>query len=87
MTSHEILTARLGDEELARVDKLAGERGISREQMLAALVVSGLALGEMEQLLAGRSVPVAVMSSSLAIRAGVTALSWFNRKFRAFPPA
>ena len=37
-------------------------------------------------LLGARSVPVAVMSSSAVIRGVVTALSWFNRKIRAFPP-
>ena len=40
----------------------------------------------LNELLAGRSVPVAVMSGSAAIRGVVTALSWFNRKIRAFPP-
>jgi hypothetical protein len=40
----------------------------------------------LNDLLAGRSVPVAVMSGSAAIRGVVTALSWFNRKIRAFPP-
>jgi len=41
----------------------------------------------LNELLAGRSVPVAVMSSSSAIRGVVTALSWFNRKIRAFAPS
>lgn len=40
------------------------------------------ALGE---LLAGRSVPVAVVSGSLPVRALVTAMSWFNRSIKAFP--
>lgn len=41
----------------------------------------------LDELLAGRSVPVAVMSGSPAIRGMVTALSWFNGKIRAFYPA
>ena len=40
----------------------------------------------LNDLLAGRHVPVAVMSSSTAVRGVVTALSWFNRKIKAFPP-
>ena len=40
----------------------------------------------LNELLAGRAVPVAVMSGSTPIRGMVTALSWFNREIRAFPP-
>ena len=40
----------------------------------------------LNDLLAGRTVPVAVVSSSVRVRGTVTALSWFNRKIRAFPP-
>ena len=36
--------------------------------------------------LGGRTVPVAVVSGSVRVRGTVTALSWFNRKIRAFPP-
>ena len=35
--------------------------------------------------LAGRDVPVAVVSGNVYIRSVVTVLSWFNRKIRAFP--
>lgn len=41
---------------------------------------------ELNELLDGRTVPVAVLSSSRRIRATVTALSWFNRRIEAFPP-
>ncbi len=41
----------------------------------------------LNELLRGRSVPVAVVSGSIRVRATVTALSWFNRKIRAFPPS
>jgi hypothetical protein len=40
----------------------------------------------LNDVLAGRAVPVAVVSSSPRIRAVVTALSWFNRRIKAFPP-
>jgi len=38
----------------------------------------------LDELLAGRSIPVAVMSDRTAIQGVVTVLSWFNRKIRAF---
>jgi hypothetical protein len=41
----------------------------------------------LNDLLAGRTVPVAVISGSATIRGVVTALSWFNRKIKAFPPS
>jgi hypothetical protein len=40
----------------------------------------------LNELLAGRPVPVAVVSASARVRGTVTALSWFNRTIRAFPP-
>jgi hypothetical protein len=41
----------------------------------------------LNDLLGGRTVPVAVVSGSTRVRGTVTALSWFNRKIKAFPPA
>jgi hypothetical protein len=41
----------------------------------------------LNELLGGRTVPVAVVSGSVRVRGTVTALSWFNRKIRAFPPS
>ncbi len=41
----------------------------------------------LNELLGGRMVPVAVVSGSVRVRGTVTALSWFNRKIRAFPPS
>jgi hypothetical protein len=38
-------------------------------------------------LLDGRAVPVAVVSPSVRVRGTVTALSWLNRKTRAFSPS
>jgi hypothetical protein len=40
----------------------------------------------LENLLDGRAVPVAVLTSSLMVRVTVTALSLFNRRIKAFPP-
>ena len=37
--------------------------------------------------LAGRNVPVAVVTCHTGVRSIVTAMSWFNRKIRAFPPS
>ncbi len=41
----------------------------------------------LNELLGGRPVPVAVVSASARVRGTVTALSWFNRRIRAFPPS
>jgi hypothetical protein len=41
---------------------------------------------DLNDLLNGRALPVAVMSSSSRVRGMVAALSWFNRKIRSFPP-
>jgi hypothetical protein len=41
----------------------------------------------LNEVLAGRAVPVAVISRSARVRGTVTALSWFNRKIKAFPPS
>jgi hypothetical protein len=40
----------------------------------------------LKELLAGRSVPVAVISRSPLVRGSVTTLSWFNSQIKAFPP-
>lgn len=42
---------------------------------------------ELHEILGDRTVPVAVVSSSARVRGTVTALSWFNRRIRAFPPS
>lgn len=43
-----IVTACLGGEEIARVDALAAQRGVTREEMLAAIIDTGLAVCEQE---------------------------------------
>jgi hypothetical protein len=40
----------------------------------------------LNQLIAGHTVPVAVISARAGVRWTVTVLSWFNRRIRAFPP-
>jgi hypothetical protein len=40
----------------------------------------------LEEVLAGRTVPVAVFASSVSVRAMVSAMSWVNRDIRAFSP-
>jgi hypothetical protein len=63
--------------------------GIDRTMQLIATEGGGPNAAQrryLNDLLAGRHVPVAVMSGSTAIRTMVTALSWFNRKIRAFSP-
>jgi hypothetical protein len=40
----------------------------------------------LNDLLAGRMVPVAVVTSDARVRRTVTVLSWFNRKIKAFRP-
>jgi len=42
---------------------------------------------ELAEVVQGRWVPVVVLSNNRRIRATVTALSWFNRRIKAFPPA
>ncbi len=42
MTKEREILAQLTNEDLARIDKLANERGISREEMLRSVIVSGL---------------------------------------------
>jgi hypothetical protein len=42
MKKQETVHAQLTDEDLARIDALARERGITREEMLAAVIRSGV---------------------------------------------
>lgn len=77
------------DEEWVSYLKDVERHGIDRTMQLIATEGGGPTSTQrryLNDLLAGRSVPVAVMSGSTAIRGMVTALSWFNRKIRAFPP-
>lgn len=42
---------------------------------------------ELERIIAGRSVPVAVVATSLRVRAAVALLSWLTPSIRVFAPA
>jgi hypothetical protein len=78
------------DEEWNEYLDLVRRHGITRTMQL--VVTDG---GEpsapqrrtLNQLLGGYPVPVAVVSGSVRVRGTVTALSWFNRQIRAFPPS
>ena len=82
-------TSNPSDEEWAEYLALVKRHGVERTMQL--IFTDG---GEpsapqrrvLNELLQGRTVPVAVVSSSVRVRGTVTALSWFNRRIRAFPP-
>jgi hypothetical protein len=46
MKEEEEILAQLTDEDIARVDTLAKERGIPREEMFRAVVIRGLGVEE-----------------------------------------
>jgi hypothetical protein len=48
---------------------------------------SGAQRRDLNDSLAGRTVPVAVLSGSAHVRRMVMVLGWFNRKIRVFPPS
>jgi hypothetical protein len=78
------------DEEWGAYLRLVERHGV--EQTLQLVFTDG---GEpttaqrrrLSELLAGCTVPVAVLSGSPRVRVTVTALSWFNRRIKAFPPS
>jgi len=75
------------DEEWIRFLMAVERHGIDRTMMLIVTDGGGptpMQRRHLDELLAGRSVPVAVMSDRTAIRTAVRVLSWFNRKIRAF---
>jgi hypothetical protein len=63
--------------------------GIDRTQQLVSTDGGGPTAAQRRQLatvLDGRAVPVAVVSGSARVRTTVTAISWVDRRIRAFPP-
>lgn len=77
------------DEEWVRYLDACQEHGLDRTVQLIFTDGGGPDSSQrkyLNQLLDGRMVPVAVVSSSSAIRSVVTALSWFNRQIKAFSP-
>jgi hypothetical protein len=78
------------DDEWRDYLALVKRHGIDRTMQLVITDGGGpspLQRRDLNDLLAGRPVPVAVVSASPRVRAIVTALSWFNRRIRAFPPS
>lgn len=49
MTTTEIITALLDEDDLARIDALARAHSLTREEMLAEIVRSGLLAHEQEE--------------------------------------
>jgi hypothetical protein len=77
------------DEEWEAYLKLVQRHGIDRTMQLIFTEGGGPTAQQrryLENILNGRAVPVAVITTSPAIRVMVTAMSWLNRKIRAFPP-
>jgi hypothetical protein len=78
------------DDEWAGYLELVERHGIERTMQLICTdggEPSSVQRRRLNELLAGRTVPVAVVSGSARVRGTVTALSWFNRKIKAFPPS
>ncbi len=78
------------DEEWTSYLEVVESHGIDRTTQLIFTDGGGPNAAQcmyLNNLLAGRSPPVAVVSASAEIRGVVTALSWFNRKIRAFSPS
>ncbi len=82
-------TANPSDEEWDAYLDLVKHHGIERTMQLICTdggEPSATQRRVLNELLSGRTVPVAVVSGSVRVRGTVTALSWFNRKISAFPP-
>jgi hypothetical protein len=78
------------DEEWRDYLKVVEQHGIDRTMQLVFTEggrPNSSQSGYLTGLLKGRTVPVAVLSASAGVRARVTAMSWFNRKIRAFAPS
>jgi hypothetical protein len=77
------------DDEWCGYLDLMKRHGIERTRQLICTeggAPSATQRHDLNDLLDGRALPVAVMSSSSRVRGMVAALSWFNRKIRSFPP-
>ncbi len=85
-----VYAANPTDEEWSDYMKLVERHGIDRTMQLIftdTATPSSAQRKDLDDRLAGRNVPVAVVSGSAAVRGAVTAMSWFNRRIRAFPPS
>jgi hypothetical protein len=78
------------DEEWDGYLELVERHGVERTMQLICTdggEPSSVQRRRLNLLLNGRTVPVAVVSDRARVRGTVTALSWFNRKIKAFPPS
>lgn len=79
----------VADDEWDAYMDLVAKHGIDRTMQLIftdGTVPTAAQRRDLQGRLAGRNVPVAVVSSSTPVRTVVTAMSWFNRRIRAFSP-
>jgi hypothetical protein len=78
------------DEEWRDYLGLVQRHGIDRTMQLIATDGGGPTAVQrrvLNDVLSGRAVPVAVVTGSARIRTTVNALSWFNRRIKAFTPS
>jgi hypothetical protein len=78
------------DDEWRTYLKVVESHGINSTRQLVITEGGVPSYGQRKHLndrLAGRNVPIAVVSGSRSLVAVVTAMSWFNRKIKAFPPS
>ena len=78
------------DEEWYRYMSVVRQRGIERTVQLIVTDGGGPNSSQrkyLNDLLAGRVVPVSVLSGSVTVRGITTALGWFNREIKAFQPS
>jgi hypothetical protein len=77
------------DDEWGDYLRAVEQQGIDRTMQLVFTEGGGPTpkqTARLNDLLAGREVPVAVISPSARVRAMVTAMSWFNHRIGAFAP-
>ncbi len=78
------------DAEWATYLEVVKRHGVDRTMQIVATAGGGPTPAqrrELDDLLAGRTVPVAVLSESIRVRWGVTLVSLFRRDIRAFRPS
>jgi hypothetical protein len=82
-------TAPTGAEWAAYLD-LVKHHGVDRTMQIVRTDGGGpmpAQRRELDKVLAGRIVPMAVLSESIRVRWGMTVASWFSRHLRAFRPS
>jgi hypothetical protein len=85
-----VYAANPTDAEWSEYMRLVEQHGIDRTMQLIftdSATPSAAQRRRLEEMLEDRNVPVAVVSASAKVRTLVTAMSWFNRRIRAFQPA